>query len=887
MTPRDADTGDSQSVDNSIVSGHVVMVGHATGDINIRLGKQDYYIHPLGECGFTSTLPERSKRAPSYLLDALREVVPYTERVEQSRIIEWCDDGEIARSVMLLSGVGGSGKTRLARHVATTMARNGWDTVEISRIRRAATSSLSVKLAADSRPVLAIVDYADRWPLADLVEAVSEILSVYSKRDYVRLLLLGRSTTQWEDVAAALDALPLDIAAAPLELGAFTDERNVGQLFDAAVAAFARTVGVEPPAEEQVPTEPGSSALSLHMTALAWVLGYHTERSEAEDFANEEVSTFLLRHERRYWQSAKEIDSEIVQRLVFLATLVGPTAFDEAMSTVKALGIHSGDEACRKAVRIHRDIYPLPAFGEPETDFVLAPLRPDRLGEDLIAECLKRDDQARVDLGNLFGLYGGRGLDGRYAARLLLDNLSACAVRHTHVRNYLWHATEQWPHIFQHAGPLAIRLIANHADVATRRAVFAEGFGWEDAASAAIVLGAGIIDDQASLTPAERVQELLNLVDLYVAQSDWDRARKFAYVTAELVANEEFDGSDELRAKVSAWLGTQEIGSADAAEYGPKAIAFFRSAARSDPSRYRMPLAGQLANYSWVIHERDGVRAALAISEEAVHIVREHFDERTSPLVGDMIARAAVFQNHGLNLLDSGDPQQAVEFLVEPVEIWSALYDIDWPHSSRSLTSALDAVSRTFEALGAADQAIESAELALEVWRGIAEGGRDPKASSHLIQGLSSLAVKHLKAGKPEAALRAIEEALELESGTSENLSGSAAVSINLRINRGSGYSMLGRYEAAVDAGYEAVAFADQAIRVEERAPASLMAVCLFNLGNCLRGARRLVEAELAYEMCVDIGESTDLADGHGQGDVVLAGAKRALSELRQRGVEG
>ena len=433
--------------------------------------------------------------------------------------------------------------------------------------------------------------------------------------------------------------------------------------------------------------------------------------------------------------------------------------------------------------------------------------------------------------------------------------------------------------------PLPIELIAEEADIATKRAVFACRFSWEDATSAAVQLGSRVIEDQASLPPAERVEEMLNMVDLLIAQKDWRKAQPLAYLAADLVAKEDFDGSDELRARVSACLGTQEIGSPDAIAHARRAIAFVRSAAEKDPARYRMTLAGLLANYSWLIHETEGPKAALAISDEAIKTTNAHFEQTAVPRVDEMIARAAAFQNHGVNLKDAGHPREALEFLEEPVEIWDKLYDVNWPHSTRSLSSALGALADAAKECGGLDIAIELAEWDIDIWQDMVEQRKDPNAVSELIRRLSSLAVTQLKASQPEAALQVIEKALRLDvSAADDRRSDDATTSVILRANRCAAYDMVGQFETAVDAGYEAVEYADQVIRVEGRAPDSLMSLCLFGLGNSLRSARRIAEATVAYQACVQIGESiSELYGRESQGDAVLDGARRALAELLQR----
>ncbi|MGW3353536.1 hypothetical protein ACWDA3_60540 [Nonomuraea rubra] len=855
----------------------MVQIRDVGGNVDIRLSSRPYRIRPVKPREATQSTPPRSKRAPSYLLDPNRAIVPYVDRTEQTTLLDWCSDGEATYSAMLLSGMGGKGKTRLAMQVAAALMERQWDIVEISRAPQVSDPTALRQAPVRTGSLLAIVDYADRWPLAELVEAVAEIVNVYAQRPRVRVLFIARSASLWRDLAAALDPLPLDIAAKPLELGAFASQADeIEWLFDLAVSAFAEALGVTPPlpASSVLQGALGDSPLTMHMTALAAVLGFQPVGGDTPW----DVSTFLLRHERRYWQSRTDIGTTTFGRLTFVATLLGPAEFQEAMDALRTLGI--GDEELRRRLlQEHRSLYPSPGSSGTD-DIYLIPLQPDRFGEDFVAECLLGDDQSRRDLDGLLGFSDA--IVTRYTLRTMLDILAACAERHDPIRGIVLNAIRRRPSATRQAGPQLIDVITDHADTSIARAVFTGETGWDDAIPAAIRLGSRLVADQAFLTQAERLRETLDLAQLLVMHGEWKAAQPLVFRAADLldeVPQDDF-ATEELRAQLSSLLGLPEIGSADTMEHAQQTIAFLRHAAKNSPDRYNMQLAGVLANHSMLVCQVQGVEAALAVSGEALQIADDHLSRTSNPAVSDMIVRAVAAQNHGVNLTNAGQAREALKLLSDAVSVRSKLYEIGWPNCTRALCSVLHSIMSAFEGLGALDRAIEYAEWNVDIWRRAPQS--DPRVVAELASSLSALGVRYLIGQRPEEALRAIEEALSLTAKDQSPVDN--VIAITLRSNRSIAYLMSSRIEAAVEAGYDAVEFADRAIRVDSDAPPTMMPLCLFTLGNALRAAERLAEAIAAYAACVSIAESIGEAptrDGMGIG--IQERAQRALTELQQR----
>jgi hypothetical protein len=227
----------------------------------------------------------RYRCSPSYLLDSDHEVVPFRDRPELALLESWRDDAASLRSIQLLHGDGGQGKTRMARRFAANAARRGWRVVQALERGRVIPPDRGRSPATGGGRLLVVVDYAERWPL-DVLEQLVADLSADPDVERLRVLLLARSgDALWELIRATVDR-QVDHAPEPIYLGWFTtDLTDLRQVFDEAVTAFQRAMGFLV-ADLDVPldgSEVGRSPLDLHMTALAAVLAHHDHHPVPED----------------------------------------------------------------------------------------------------------------------------------------------------------------------------------------------------------------------------------------------------------------------------------------------------------------------------------------------------------------------------------------------------------------------------------------------------------------------------------------------------------------------------------------------------------------------------------------------------------------------------
>ncbi|MEV6154805.1 hypothetical protein AB0L53_31145 [Nonomuraea sp. NPDC052129] len=310
-------------------------------------------------------------------------VVPFLGRHEELATLRaWADD-PAPLSIAVLTGRGGTGKTRLAGELCTELAEVGWDAGFLTTPYPCATR-LDVL-----RPTLLAVDHPEPWAAA--IGELIQHLTGLQRRHRVRILLLTREPADgewWRRLALAADSVQHRAPAGPgadgqpqglnsvtvrLDRRPLTRAERVGHAA-AAMRAFASPRAVLPALDDPGYGDP----LRVHLAALMRLRGDDVEGGEL-------LSRFLM-YEQQQWMTVwpdghEPVDAVTARQAVALVTLTTPTRQElrELLSAVPGSqtydrGLALGDWLAR--------LFP----GRSGPQGRLAPLGPEVVAEQFLAE---------------------------------------------------------------------------------------------------------------------------------------------------------------------------------------------------------------------------------------------------------------------------------------------------------------------------------------------------------------------------------------------------------------------------------------------------------------------------------------------------------------------
>ncbi|WP_433125347.1 tetratricopeptide repeat protein [Micromonospora sp. CA-240977] len=811
-----------------------------------------------------------ARRQPSRLLLARHQLVQFVGRDSELDVLASWMGGDEPVSVRLIHAAGGQGKTRLARHVAAQADTAGWVTWKVTHA--VGTPAGSPQEMPASAGALVVVDYADRWPASDLNRLIADLSALSLRTGLVlRVLLLARSAGfWWSALRDRLDSdhgVPAEARALP-PLDEHTDRRV---LFEQARERFSTALDVPDTAEITVPdlTDAGfRQILAVHMAALVAVDSHHHGRLPPTQ--PHALSAYLLNRERAHWhhlharaEDRRATSPEMMGRAVYLATLTGGVTREDAITVLTRTQVT--EPGVTTIIDDHRFCYPA---SDPHLDTVLRPLRPDRLGEDLIAlstpghphtgaDDWPPDNWAATAAHTL--LTGDLGTWTPTAITVLVET----AHRWPHVATtVLYPLIRQHPELALAAGGTTITRLADlpHVDISVLEAIDAllpERHIDLDTASAAV--STRLTRHHLGLTsdPAEQAA----LLAMHAARLSSARRYDDALVPAEEATGiyrrlAETDPTAYLPDLATSLnnLGAflSGVGRRDEALAATEeAVTARRRLAEANPGAHLPDLAMSLNNLGTFLSAVGRRDEALAATEQAVTIRRRLAKTDPAAHLPDLANSLNIL---GIGLSWAGRHDEALAVTEESADIYRRLAEthpaVYLPDLAKSLTNLgirLGAVNRRDRALAAAEQSVTIRRRLVDT---------NPTAYlPDLAKSLNNLGIRLAAVNRRDEALAANEEAADIYQRLADTNPTAYLPDLARSLNNlGVSLSEVGRHD-------EALAPTEQSVTIRRRladtnATAHLpgLASSLYNLGINLFEVGRHDEALAPIEQAVTIG---------------------------------
>ena len=342
----------------------------------------------LVDCPWDGAVVSPATGQPSTMLRPEFAVIPNLFRADHLAEVDvWCAGPE-RLSIRHVDAAGGTGKTRFAVQACLAARQRGWVAGLLPVADRGA-DALGV-------PRLLVVDYVEERDAVALALRLAGLQRSASVMAPVRMLLLARPAA---GTLAGQVLAPLKEAASGATLtvldeavdtssaaGELTIEQR-GELFTQAVAAFGRTWHGDAWTPAPVPGVDLSGrryARPLDVLFEAFDVALSGPDWQASNLPPVDRA---LDHEARHWKAQMPgVDARLLRGCVALATLAGARDDEEARALFELLCELTGEPAAQARGQLHSWLRAL--YDGPD---VWNPLRPDRLGEALVARVL--DDQ--------------------------------------------------------------------------------------------------------------------------------------------------------------------------------------------------------------------------------------------------------------------------------------------------------------------------------------------------------------------------------------------------------------------------------------------------------------------------------------------------------------
>ena len=782
---------------------------------------------------------------PLQLIRARHNAVPYQQCDEIRQLREWAmmtadatapsqrgRSGDIA--VAVVTGAGGSGKTRLAAQLCHDLSLIGWYAGFLPSTTDVTDEELSA-LAEVTTELLVVVDYAEearRGLVARVVRALR------ARESATRIVLTARGAgTWWEEFReeAEQDGTPLSNTLSLSIRGKQEVEAHpwfFGRMYRRAVQQFSDKLNKAVPTDVEVPEGLGDTALDVVLRAWLAVCGDNDGTQEAMPTREELYDKVLSLEFARWHKEPKlgDISRDQLRRVAATLSLLAPSQDEDAVDDVLSRLPEWSQEHLLRSRFAELLVQSLLRDDGAEA----VSLRPDPVAEHLILtvfgkkpELLDRvlpQDPAQVpglDDPDADDSFVTRALEMGQQARNACVTLTRAASRDSE----------------------GARRLAS-------RALRARPFLWWEALHVALTQGGplapalqALIESGADL-PLDEIDDAIPVGHPALAAAALAATRRLA-TSAERSPERQARWANNLSIRLS------NVGERKAALVAAReAVELYRGLAEASPAAYTPNLAMSLNNLAIRLSEVGKQDEALVEAREAVELYRGLAEASPQAYTPDL----AMSLNNLANLLSEvGERNEALVAAREAVRLRRGLAEASPQAYTPNLAASLNNLANRLSAVGERNEALVVAREAVALYRGLAEAS--PQAyTPNLAASLHNLASFLSAVGERNEALVAAREAVRLRRALAEASPAAytpdLAGSLNNLANR---LSEVGEWNEALVAAREAVRLRRALAEASPQAYTPDLAASLTNLANILSEVGERNEALVAAREAVEL----------------------------------
>ena len=746
------------------------------------------------EPGYLKPAPGAT-RSPLQLIKARTGIVPFTGRDKLTELTDWANaqpgEGREDLAVAVVTGVGGSGKTRLAAELCSNLEKNGWVAGFIPKTTELSEAELAWLTRVESH-LLLVLDYAEESHKEELTRLLRRLRE---RAAPTRVVLTARSAGAWLD-----DLLKDDVLSGAMAQGLFRVElprqaETSTKMAKRAAKRFARYLETPEPTDVGIPEN--SRWTTLDFVFHGWLIASEVDAAGLPS-SREGLYEEILRREIEYWQDeakrqAMATVSEATLRTSAAAlSLIGPRTVSETADVLSRLPEWSEVELRKSYAELLSKL-----LADPGEAYVL---RPDPVAEKLVVEVFVDDGEtldvpeelldkvlppdplsdSRLNEATCPPAVARRALCHGRQSQQVCDVITRCtsqgeapAVQLAHsalrCRTHLWISGLEAA--LKQGGPFVTVLEDALKDgMNIPAAEIADSIPLGHSYLRGLAVTAMTRDQEKDMTPAERAAYVNNLSNRLSEVGDRDGAleasRKAVEIYRGLAAGNPGAFNPDLAMSLNNLSNRlSEVGDREGAlEASRKAVEIRRGLAAGNPGAFNPDLAMSLNNLAVRLAEVGDRGGALKAVREAIGIYRG-LAEGNPAAFNPYLAMS--LNNLSLRLAGVGDRGGALEAIREAVRIYRGLAEGNPAAFNPDLASSLNNLTNRLAGVGDRGGALKAIREAVEIRRGLAEG--NPAAfNPDLAMSLNNLAVQLAGVGDRGGAVEAIREAVRIYRGLAE-----------------------------------------------------------------------------------------------------------------------